>query len=366
MEELEVDKIPNVPHPRTNKKIYGHNKAKNLFLKSLKIGKLHHAWLIHGPKGVGKATLAWKIAKLLQNGFKDFDKIEEESELSLISRRIEALSEQSILLCRRQFDKTKKRFLQEISVDEIRKINHFFSLSNTSSNYRIVIIDNINELSIAASNALLKILEEPPSNGVFILISENKRSILPTILSRCRILECNSLKFVTFQKVMLSLNKNNFPIDQLKKLYNISGGSIGKALEIDSNNGLKIFDKLVKILISEDEPTDENIWELLMMNHSFETTKEYHKFLFDLLLSAIRQITISLVTNQKTSLIEYDIKENKKNEKNDCEKYFPYSLIYSKIIEDLNDALKVNLNLSDILFTTFLKIKKINKIFRSI
>ena len=69
MEELEADKIPEVPHPRKNKKIYGHNSAKNSFLKSLQSEKLHHAWLIHGPKGVGKATLAWKIAKLLQNGF---------------------------------------------------------------------------------------------------------------------------------------------------------------------------------------------------------------------------------------------------------------------------------------------------------
>ena len=125
MEELEADKIPNVPHPRKNKKIYGHKTARNLFLKSLQTEKLHHAWLIHGPKGVGKATLAWKIAKLLQNGFTNFEKVEEENQLSLISKRIEALSEQSIFLCRRQFDKSKKKFLQEISVDQIRKSQIF-------------------------------------------------------------------------------------------------------------------------------------------------------------------------------------------------------------------------------------------------
>ena len=197
MEELEVDKIPNVPHPRKNKKIYGHNSAKNSFLKSLQSEKLHHAWLIHGPRGVGKATLAWKIVKLLQNGFTNFEKVEEENQLSLISKRIEALSEQSIFLCRRQFDKSKKKSLKEISVEEIRKINHFFSLSSTKAKYRIVIIDNINELSISASNALLKILEEPPSNGIFILISENKRSVLPTIISRCRIIT-SSIRPITF------------------------------------------------------------------------------------------------------------------------------------------------------------------------
>ena len=87
MSELEADKLLNVPHPRTNKKIFGHESSKNIFIKSLKKNKLHHAWLIHGPKGVGKATLAWKIAKLLQNGFTNFEKVEEEGQLSLISKR---------------------------------------------------------------------------------------------------------------------------------------------------------------------------------------------------------------------------------------------------------------------------------------
>ena len=85
MSELEADKLLNVPHPRTNKKIFGHESSKNIFIKSLKKNKLHHAWLIHGPKGVGKATLAWKITKLLQNGLHNFDQID--NKLSLTSRR---------------------------------------------------------------------------------------------------------------------------------------------------------------------------------------------------------------------------------------------------------------------------------------
>ena len=356
MEELEADKIPNLPHPRNNKKIYGHNNAKNSFLKSLQSEKLHHAWLIHGPKGVGKATLAWKIAKLLQNGFTNFEKVEEENQISLISKRIEALSEQSIFLCRRQFDKSKKKILKEISVDEIRKINHFFSLSSTKAKYRIVIIDNINELSISASNALLKILEEPPSNGIFILISENKRSVLPTIISRCRILECNFLDFDHFEKAILSLNIKNLSNEKITKLFYMSKGSVGKAMEIQQHSGIDIFDKLVQILIFEDTQNDENIWELITAKHNFETTKDYHKFLFNLLLSAIAQISKSLVTKEKSFLINTNI-----NNTNDDEKYFPYSLIYSIIIEDLNEALKVNLSLADILFTSFLKINKITK-----
>ena len=109
MEDLEADKIPNVPHPRTNKNFYGHFTPKNIFLESFKKDKIHHAWLIHGPKGVGKATFAWKIAKLLQNGFKNFNELESNTKLSPTTRRIEALSEQSVLLCRRQYDQSKKK-----------------------------------------------------------------------------------------------------------------------------------------------------------------------------------------------------------------------------------------------------------------
>ena len=358
MSELEVDKLLNVPHPRTNKKMFGHESSKNIFIKSLKKNKLHHAWLIHGPKGVGKATLAWKITKLLQNGLHNFDQIEEENKLSLISRRIEALSEQSVLLCRRQFDKTKKKFLQEISVNEIRKINHFFSLSNTTSKYRIVIIDNINELSISASNALLKLLEEPPLNGIFILICENKRSVLPTIISRCRILECNALNFENFEKGMLTIySKENISSENLNQLFELSGGSIGKSIEIFENNGLEIFDKLLNILISDNEKQLEKFSELLLFRHNFETAKEYHKFLLDKLLYAVALISKSLVTKKNSSLLNLKLK----NETNHNEEYFPYSLLHSIILEDLNNALVVNLNLSDLLFTSVLKILKVNK-----
>ena len=136
----------------------------------------------------------------------------------------------------------------------------------------------------------------------------------------------------------------------------MSEGSVGKALEIQQHSGIDIFDKLVQILIFEDTQNDENIWELITAKHNFESTKDYHKFLFNLLLSAIAQISKSLVTKQKSFLISTNI-----NNTNDDEKYFPYSLIYSIIIEDLNEALKVNLSLADILFTSFLKINKITK-----
>jgi len=150
--EFESDKNSNTQHPRWTQKLIGHNNAKKLFMESYKSGKTHHAWLINGPKGIGKATLSWQITKFLLNDYSSID-FNDKIKKSVISRRIEALSEPSLFLCRKQFDKSKNRFFQEISVDEIRKINHFFSLTNSESKWRIVIIDAVDDLSNSAANA---------------------------------------------------------------------------------------------------------------------------------------------------------------------------------------------------------------------
>ena len=98
-------------------------------------------------------------------------------------------------------------------------------------------------------------------------------------------------------------------------------------------------------------------WDLLLSRHNFETAKEYHKFLFDFVLYAVALISKSLVSKKKSSLLNIKLK----NEPNHNEDYFPYSLLHSIILKDLNNALEVNLNLSDLLLTSVLKIIKINK-----
>ena len=365
MKEIEADKIPNVQHPRNNKKLYGHKTAKSLFLDCYNKEKLHHAWLIHGPKGVGKATFAWKIVKLLQNNYKNFDELENQKGLTFTSRRIEALSEQSILLCRRKFDYSKNKLNKEISIEDIRKINYFFSLSNTESKYRIVIIDNINELSISGSNALLKILEEPPKNSLFLIICENKRSVIPTIISRCRILELNYLKLNEFKQAMLSISKDKFSDEKLNLLYLMSRGSIGQAIEYNNLNGLDIFNKLLKILLENNEINIQKIFELLTMKHKFETIYDFHKFLINLFLKTISTVSVCLASEKFNTLIENNEKLNNFLYQKTDDTYFKYAFIYSIVQKDFNNALRLNLNLENTLISIIIKINKINNIFKS-
>ncbi len=365
MKEIEADKIPNVQHPRNNKKLYGHKTAKSVFLECYNKEKLHHAWLIHGPKGVGKATFAWKIVKLLQNNYKNFDELENQKVLTLTSRRIEALSEQSILLCRRKFDYSKNKLNKEISIEDIRRINHFFSLSNTESKYRIVILDNINELSISGSNALLKILEEPPKNSLFLIICENKRSVIPTIISRCRILELNYLKLNEFEQAMLSISKDKFSDEKLNLLYLISRGSIGQAMEYYNLNGLDIFNKLLKILLENNEINIQKIFQLLTMKHKFETINDFHKFFINLFLKTISTVSVCLASEKFNTLIENNEKLNNFLYQKTDDTYFKYAFIYSIVQKDFNNALRLNLNLENTLISIIIKINKINNIFKS-
>ena len=273
--DLESDKNFYAPHPRKAQKIIGHEQVREKFLASYNSGKLHHAWLICGPEGIGKATLAWQIAKLLLNKGTSFDETNFPSN-TIVSQRLEALSEPSLFLCRRQFDKVKKKYFQDISVEEIRKIKHFFSLTSTQSNWRIVIIDTIDDLSNSAANSLLKVLEEPPKGGLFLLICKNKNNLLPTIISRCQLLECGYLSLNEFEKILIDLKIFDTKEHDLQVLFSLINGSISKAIDFKLNNGLNILRKIASIIGFQKKMNRKDIWEILDKNNSSLNQKEYN------------------------------------------------------------------------------------------
>ena len=200
MSETEIpepDRIEGAPHPRHVPLLYGQPAAERDFLAAHGSGRMHHGWLITGPRGVGKATLAWKIARfLLSEPTRDggmfgdappADTLVTPADTPL-ARRMTALAEPRLMLVRRPWDSkaSPPRLKRDITVDEIRKLNGFFNLSATDGGHRVVIIDAADEMNPNAANALLKILEEPPANSTLLLISHRPMRLLPTIRSRCR------------------------------------------------------------------------------------------------------------------------------------------------------------------------------------
>jgi DNA polymerase III subunit delta' len=187
------DQEPGSPHPRTVMDIYGHDAAELAMAESLSSDRLHHAWLMTGPKGVGKATLAYRFARRLL-GAKGLD----DRPLSCdpddpIVRKIASGAHPDLRTATR-IDPERYELKRDVTVNAIRTLTQFFTMkADGASGVRVGIVDCADDMSNGAANALLKTLEEPPAGGVLILISHRPDRLLPTIRSRCRKLTLSPL-----------------------------------------------------------------------------------------------------------------------------------------------------------------------------
>lgn len=169
--------------------VVGHSAAKTDFLAAVRSGKLHHGWLLRGPRGVGKARLALQFAMHLL-GSRDGD-LSANAETH-IGRLIAAGSHPDLRIVRRPIDDKGKQ-KSEIPVDSVRELGEFFSLRPALGGWRVAIVDAVDELNRFGANAILKTLEEPPQRAVLFLISHGEQLLLPTVRSRCRVLRCGPL-----------------------------------------------------------------------------------------------------------------------------------------------------------------------------
>ena len=181
----ETDREPNAPHPRETFAFVGHDAAEAELAGALKSGRMHHAWMLAGPKGLGKATLAYRAARVAfgakRGGKRPLDVDPEDP----IARRIAAQSHPDLFVLKRGLN-DRGRPRREISVDEARELGAFFALAPAEGGMRVAIIDAVDDLNRNSANAILKTLEEPPARSLLLLVCHAPGAALATIRSRCR------------------------------------------------------------------------------------------------------------------------------------------------------------------------------------
>ncbi|MEA2842070.1 MAG: polymerase subunit delta [Methylobacteriaceae bacterium] len=249
----EADRVENAPHPRETMGFVGHAAEERAFLDAYRAGRMPHAWIIGGPEGIGKATLAWRVARfLLANPDPRSASVQRAQNLDVdpmtaAARQIAALSSSDVALLRRQWNEKVKKLYTEIRVDEVRAATRIFQHAAGGSGWRIAIIDSVDELNRNAANALLKIIEEPPAYSLFLLIAHRPGRILPTIRSRCRLMMLAPLSDEDVVRAMAALNFN-YPRDQIKAVASRAGGSVKEALRLLEGESARFDDRVQNLL----------------------------------------------------------------------------------------------------------------------
>ena len=253
-----MGKASDAPLPRENAYFVGHEAAEKTFLDAWESGRLAHAWLINGPEGIGKATLAYRMARhLLSRTYSDLrlGLFDEALPTTLqmnpdhpVFKKVAAMGHSDIRVVERPWADTKQSKRKTvIGVNEVREIGAFMRLTPGEGGWRVVIIDAADEMNRNAANAVLKVLEEPPQRALLFLVSHNSARLLPTIRSRCRKLSLGPLDSSTIaslaQRYRPGLDKT-----EINSLAVLADGSIGRALKLADIGGLDLFRQVTSVL----------------------------------------------------------------------------------------------------------------------
>ena len=205
-------------------------------MHDLQSGRLAHGWIFSGPRGIGKATLAYRFARTLLAG----DDIAAQN-------RIAVGSHTDLLVLEPLYDEKKEEYAREISVEQAREVSQFLSLTPGEGKWRVVIIDSADMLNNNAANAILKILEEPPPQTLLLLISHQQSRLLPTIRSRCRMLKLKPLDQDQFVSVMRHVSPA-LEGKEIRALAQLSAMSPGVALELHTGECLELYEQILDLL----------------------------------------------------------------------------------------------------------------------
>jgi DNA polymerase-3 subunit delta' len=247
---------PLAPPPRANPELFGHDTTEAGLRQLFDSGRLPHALLLGGPRGIGKATLAFRFARYVlsngEGGGPDMFGAPAGQGLGLpadsgVFRRVAAAGHADLLTVERAFDPRRKRLRGEIVVDDVREISEFLHLTSAEGGWRVVIVDGADAMNRSAANALLKILEEPPRRALLLLVAHRPGQLLATIRSRCRQLKLSPLAGEEMRNLLARYCPD---LDEAAaaSVVDLAEGSIGRALELAQSGGIELYRNVVAML----------------------------------------------------------------------------------------------------------------------
>ena len=251
-----------IQSPNQTIKVFGHQIFETEFARLWNSRLLPHAFLIAGERGIGKATLAYKVARFVLN-----DRNDTLSSTTLFNNKIDALdivnldsdpetpeskkvinkSHPNLLIVERSTSDQTKRTRQNIVLEDVKRLDSFLHMTANEDGWRVIIIDAVDDMNINAANYILKLLEEPPQKVLFLIIAHNLGRVLPTIKSRCRKVLLNPLKT---EEMKIILSKFDFNKDEvfMEEACYLSEGSVSRALQILSGVGSDTITEIVQLL----------------------------------------------------------------------------------------------------------------------
>jgi DNA polymerase-3 subunit delta' len=242
-------------HPRETNGLFGHREAEMALLSAYRSGRIPHAWLIGGPQGIGKATLAYRMARfVLSHGQPLAPNVQRAESLAVdpndaVARQIAAGSHGGLLVLERTAnDRGVMRTV--ITVDETRETISFFGSTAAAEGWRVCVVDTVDELNPNAANALLKILEEPPQRSLFLLVSHAPARALPTIQSRCRKLRLRPLAVDEVIAAAAAAADLDASDPALAEAAEAAEGSVARALTLLGGDALKLQQRTAALLAS--------------------------------------------------------------------------------------------------------------------
>ncbi|MEO5335606.1 MAG: DNA polymerase III subunit delta' [Magnetospirillum sp. WYHS-4] len=247
------------PEPRANPHLAGHEAAERALLDAFNSGRMAHAWLISGPKGIGKATLAYRFARFvlargrgvagpsLFGGAPPAPASLEVPPGDPVCQRVAGGGHADLFTVERRVDEKTGKMKGEIVIDDVRGIGGFMSMTAAEGGWRVAVIDAADDMNTNAANAVLKVLEEPPKGALLLLVCHNPGRLLPTIRSRCRKLVLSPLPTGMVADLLCRYRPETAQAEA-RELADLAEGSVGRALALAEEGGLELYRRVAGLL----------------------------------------------------------------------------------------------------------------------